>query len=165
MSFHRFAHMQNVLVKEGDTVKKGQKLGTVGTGNGQFSAHLHYDRPVKPLAKWTNYVFGMTKDQVRGAYNDSRDLEHLVFPQFHHYGWRYLELATYGSRKCYHPGGDLNGPGAGNADLGLPFYSPCDGRVVYCYSGEGTNAGWGKLMVVEEMKPEECKKCLIHCPK
>lgn len=152
MPFHRFGHMDKVLVKEGDNIKKGQKLGTVGTGNNQFSAHLHYDRPYKTLPKWTGFVFGMTKDQVRQSYLDSRDLEAVVFPAFHHYGWRYLELATYGTKKCYHPGGDLNGIGAGNADLGMPFFSPCDGKVVYCYAGTGTNGGWGKLLVIEEAK-------------
>lgn len=155
--------MQNVLVKDGDSVKKGQQIGTVGTGNGQFSAHIHYDRPKKKMSSWTGYVSGMSKEQVRAAYADPTPLNLIVFPKYDHYGWRYLDPIGGGK---YHPGNDLNGPGAGNADLGLPFYSPCDGKVVYCYSGGGTNGGWGKLVVVsEESIGQQCTHCPIHnCP-
>ena len=41
--FTRYAHMKDVFVSEGDTVKKGQKIGTVGDGDGLFGAHLHHD--------------------------------------------------------------------------------------------------------------------------
>ena len=152
--FHRLGHFKSVGVLKGDKVKKGQLIGTLGTGNGQWSGHLHYDIPINKLSNWTAYVFGLTKDQVKKAYADPAPFRKIVLPSFDHFGWKYLEYATYGTKKCYHPGEDLNGPGAGNADVGLPIYSPCDGEVVYCYNGTGTNAGWGKLAVIQEAEPK-----------
>jgi len=154
--------MQNVLVKEGDFVVKHQELGTVGTGNGQFSAHLHHDIPKKKLTPWTKYVTGMTKEQVCAAYDDPTPFIKTIFPKFSHYGYKYLDPIGGGK---YHPGVDLNGPGAGNSDLGLPFYSPVNGRVVYCYSGGGSNGGWGKLLVIEEVNtaPVCNHQCPLHC--
>lgn len=152
MNYHRFGHADKLLVKLGDRVIKGQQLGTVGDGNGNYpgAAHVHYDRPRQELSPWWTFVFGLTKDQVRQAYNDSRDLDHVVLPNLHHYGWRYLEYATYGTKRCYHPGSDANGPGAGSADKGQPFFSPCDGVVVHCYAGPDKYHGWGKLLVIKE---------------
>lgn len=157
MSFHRFGHAAKLYVKEGDKVKQGQALGTVGDGNGNYpnAAHVHYDRPAKELDPWWSFVFGLTKDQVRKTYLDSRDLDHQVLKPMHHYGWRYLELATYGTRKCYHPGSDCNGPGGGNSDYGKEFYSPVDGKVVFCYAGPTKFHGWGKLLVIKEAKKDE----------
>lgn len=153
MRYHRFGHCDKVFVKKGDIVKKGQKIATVGTGNGQYSAHLHYDIPTKEIP-WTSYVFGMSLEQVKALYYSPREFRLTVLPTFDHFGWMYLQLATYGSKKCFHPGEDLNGKGSGNSDLGQPIYSACDGEVVYCFSGSGSNAGWGKLLVVKELKKE-----------
>ncbi|MFW5692338.1 MAG: peptidoglycan DD-metalloendopeptidase family protein [Chloroflexota bacterium] len=41
--YTRYGHMQNVTVKVGDRVERGQKIGEIGTGGGRFIAHLHYD--------------------------------------------------------------------------------------------------------------------------
>ncbi|RMG77474.1 MAG: hypothetical protein D6711_01510 [Chloroflexi bacterium] len=41
--YTRYGHMQNVIVKVGDRVARGQQIGEVGTGGGRFTAHLHYD--------------------------------------------------------------------------------------------------------------------------
>jgi murein DD-endopeptidase MepM/ murein hydrolase activator NlpD len=41
--YSRYGHMQNVTVKVGDRVKRGQKIGEVGKGFGNFAAHLHFD--------------------------------------------------------------------------------------------------------------------------
>lgn len=41
--YSRHAHMQNVRVKVGDRVQRGTQLGEIGTANGRFIAHLHYD--------------------------------------------------------------------------------------------------------------------------
>jgi murein DD-endopeptidase MepM/ murein hydrolase activator NlpD len=41
--YSRYGHMQNVTVKVGDRVERGQQIGEVGTGGGRFVAHLHYD--------------------------------------------------------------------------------------------------------------------------
>ena len=161
--YYRYGHEKDVFVKVGDRVKKGSKIGTVGTGNGQYinAAHCHFDIPRKKLAKWTDYVFGMTSKQVEDLYADPQEYRDTVAPWFDHMGWMYLEYATYGSKTCYHPGEDLNGKGGGDSDLGLPLYSACDGEVVYVYDGTGTNGGWGKLIVIEE-KPEEVKPIEVN---
>jgi len=41
--YSRYGHMQNVIVKVGDRVQRGQKIGEVGKGFGNFAAHLHFD--------------------------------------------------------------------------------------------------------------------------
>jgi len=46
--------MQTVDVKKGDTVTKGQKIGTVGDTGTSTAPHLHYEvrinnRPVNPI--------------------------------------------------------------------------------------------------------------------
>lgn len=38
-----YAHMEKMLVRLGDTVKRGQQIGTVGTANGHYFAHLHFE--------------------------------------------------------------------------------------------------------------------------
>ena len=38
-----YAHMDKVLVRFGDTLKRGQQIGTVGTANGHYLAHLHFE--------------------------------------------------------------------------------------------------------------------------
>lgn len=169
MQYFRYGHAKDVFVKLGDKVKKGQKIATVGTGNGQWSAHLHFDCPKIDLKSWIGYVFGWTKEEVKKEYADPTPHIKTAFPEYDHMGFGYLEHANYGTltkpNYCYHPGVDLNGPGAGNADIGDPIYSACDGEVVYCYSGAEHNAGWGKLIVIKELeekpiivsKPEDSK--------
>lgn len=38
-----YAHCNAILVKKGTYVTKGQKIGTIGTNNGQYYAHLHLE--------------------------------------------------------------------------------------------------------------------------
>jgi murein DD-endopeptidase MepM/ murein hydrolase activator NlpD len=38
-----YAQLQTMDVKSGDFVKRGQKIGTVGNGNGTYAAHLHWE--------------------------------------------------------------------------------------------------------------------------
>lgn len=142
--------MQKILVKLGQKVKKGEQIGENGTGNGQWPAHLHYDCPRYLLASWNQYVYGWTMDEVAREYADPKPWRMIVAPWFHHFGWEYLEFATYGMKKCFHPGEDLNGKGSGNSDLGMPVYAPCDGTVVHVHDGMDSNGGWGKLLVIRE---------------
>jgi murein DD-endopeptidase MepM/ murein hydrolase activator NlpD len=49
-----YAHLHNFDVKEGDMVKKGQKIGAVGNSGTSTAPHLHYevlinDNPVNPV--------------------------------------------------------------------------------------------------------------------
>ncbi len=38
-----YAHMEKILVRPGDKLKRGQQIGTVGTANGHYYAHLHFE--------------------------------------------------------------------------------------------------------------------------
>ncbi|MEM6687327.1 MAG: M23 family metallopeptidase, partial [Bacteroidota bacterium] len=38
-----YAHCDKMLVKKGDFVKKGTKIGTIGNANGAYYAHLHFE--------------------------------------------------------------------------------------------------------------------------
>lgn len=38
-----YAHCDTILVKENEWVKKGDKIGTIGTANGLYLAHLHFE--------------------------------------------------------------------------------------------------------------------------
>ena len=39
----RYAHMQNIDVKKGDVVSRGQQIGTVGNTGSSTGPHLHYE--------------------------------------------------------------------------------------------------------------------------
>ena len=38
-----YGHLDRILVRLGQRVKRGQKVGTIGTGHGQYPAHLHFE--------------------------------------------------------------------------------------------------------------------------
>ena len=38
-----YAHLDEIHVKEGDFIKRGEQLGTIGTADGKYSAHLHLE--------------------------------------------------------------------------------------------------------------------------
>lgn len=43
--FHEslYAHMDTMLVRKGDWVEKGMKIGTIGDADGVYKAHLHFE--------------------------------------------------------------------------------------------------------------------------
>jgi hypothetical protein len=170
MQYHRYGHAKEHFVKLGEKVKKGQKILSIGTGNGQWSAHCHKDSPTQKLSSWEAYVFGMTKEQVAKLYAPiTKEEIKIMMPDYDHMGFGYLEHANYGTEQkpkwCYHPGVDLNGKGAGNADIGVSIYSPCDGVVVHDDDdGKASNGGWGKLLVIQETIPEPKQDEVIPIP-
>ena len=38
-----YAHCQNIYIKKGDFVPKGEKIGTIGNNDGMYQAHLHFE--------------------------------------------------------------------------------------------------------------------------
>ncbi|MFZ4598070.1 MAG: M23 family metallopeptidase [Terrimicrobiaceae bacterium] len=38
-----YAHLNKILVREGQQVSKGQQVGTIGTNRGMYVAHLHFE--------------------------------------------------------------------------------------------------------------------------
>jgi murein DD-endopeptidase MepM/ murein hydrolase activator NlpD len=38
-----YAHCEEILVKTGQFVRRGQQIGTIGNNNGQYLAHLHFE--------------------------------------------------------------------------------------------------------------------------
>ena len=38
-----YAHVETILVQAGENVQRGQKIATVGTANGRYFAHLHFE--------------------------------------------------------------------------------------------------------------------------
>ncbi len=64
-------------------------------------------------------------------------------------------MARYPGGSAWHLGVDENGPGGGNTDYDDPIQSVCDGIVEYVYSGNGGNMGWGRIIVIKQMKQED----------
>jgi murein DD-endopeptidase MepM/ murein hydrolase activator NlpD len=38
-----YGHLNNVLVSEGQSVSRGERVGTIGTAHGMYAAHLHFE--------------------------------------------------------------------------------------------------------------------------
>lgn len=163
---HLFAHMDKNLVKKGDKVIKNvTPIGTVGNGNGQFFAHLHFSiSEGLSVDQLRAYIKGWTKEKVSQFYKDPRKIDfNKMFGtkvDVGNFGYDFLQWIGYG----YHPGVDVNGLGGGNTDFGMPFKSSCDGEVIYEWRGWTKNGGWGNLIIIEE-KELECLHCPIHCPR
>lgn len=148
---HLFAHMDKNFVKVGTrVVKHVTPIGTVGTGNGQYYAHLHFSisEGLTP-AQLKAYV---VKDLafVKKFYRDPRKVDFTKMfgrkVDVGNFGYGWLQKLPYG----WHPGIDVNGLGGGNTDFGYAFKSSCDGVVVFEERTWFKNRGWGNLIVIEE---------------
>ena len=66
-----FAHLQDVEVKKGQKVKKGQRIGTIGSSGTSTAPHLHYEvRLNKKTANPIDYVLdGLTPDEYQELVN------------------------------------------------------------------------------------------------
>lgn len=156
MNFTRYGHVNQVFVKVGDTVKLGQKIATNGTGNGQWLAHLHRDHPKSvPDGNFGFYNIGWTKEKTLASFADPNTYPKALGDGYSHPGLVWLQYWNYGTDKapkmCFHPGLDENGKGSGDADYDAPVYAVAEGIVRYVYAGTGSNGGWGRLIVIEEI--------------
>jgi hypothetical protein len=160
MPYHRYAHLNKTYVNEGDYVHKGQRIGDVGNSGNSTTAHLHYDIFAKKPSSYLEFVLGKSKAFVEETYlNPYKYISRKdnIPTAFHHLGYDWLSPARYGARAAFHPGLDINGPGAGNADLGNPVFSATEGVVRYVYGGSSYNSGWGRLIVIEESDDESVR--------
>ena len=44
-----YAHLDRILVREGQQIVRGQQIGSIGTNRGMYTAHLHFRGAKKPL--------------------------------------------------------------------------------------------------------------------
>lgn len=149
---HLFAHMDRNLVRKGDRViKHVTPIGTIGTGNGQYYAHLHFSiSEGLNYAQLYAYTNGWSKAKVEMFYKDPLgvDFEKMFGKKVDvgNFGYDWLQW----NGKGYHPGVDVNGLGGGNSDIGMPFRSSCDGVVIHETRTWFKNGGWGNLILVAE---------------
>jgi len=167
---HLYSHMDKNFVKKGDKViKHVTPIGTVGTGNGQYYAHLHYSisEGLTP-AQLKAYVAGWSQSKVEQYYRNPKNIDFSKMfgtkVDVGNFGYDWLQWIGYG----YHPGVDVNGLGGGNTDFGMPFKSACDGTVIFEERTWFKNGGWGNIILISEDEPAppepECnKKCPKHC--
>lgn len=158
------AHMDRNLVRRGDNVVKYvTPIGTLGDGNGQYYAHLHFSISTGLTPKQLKaYVKGWSKNKVKKYYCDPRKVNfNKMFDakmDVGNFGYGWLDWIGYG----YHPGVDVNGLGGGNTDFGMPFKSSCDGKVVLEKRTWFKNRGWGNLVIIRE---DTNSKNKIKCPR
>jgi len=62
----RYAHLEEILVKRGQKVKKGQVIGTVGNSGGSIAPHLHYE--VLKKGREQNPVYYLLQNITPGEY-------------------------------------------------------------------------------------------------
>ena len=144
--------MDRNLVRKGDKViKYVTPIGTIGTGNGQWYAHLHYSisEGLTP-EQLKSYISGWSKNKIQQFYRDPRqvDFEKMFGTKMDvgNFGYDWLQWIGYG----FHPGVDVNGLGGKNTDFGMPFRASCNGTVIYEVRTWFKNSGWGNIIVCSE---------------
>lgn len=146
--------MDKNYVRKGDNVVKNTTpLGTIGTGNGQYPAHLHYSVSLGlSVDQLYAYIARWPKEKVQKYYRDNRgvDIQGMFGRKMDvgGFGYDWLQWVGYG----YHPGVDINGLGGGNTDFGVAFRSPVDGQVIHEWRGWTKNKGFGNVIIVAEKK-------------
>lgn len=166
---HLYGHMDKNFVRVGNKVVKNvTPIGTIGTGNGQWFAHLHFSISEGLTPAQLKAYQVKDKYLVVKHYVDPRkiDFEKMFGTKVDvgNFGYDWLQWIGYG----WHPGVDVNGLGGGNSDIGMPFKSSCDGVVIFEERTWFKNSGWGNLIMVEESEPAPLepicnKSCKKHC--
>jgi murein DD-endopeptidase MepM/ murein hydrolase activator NlpD len=64
----RYAHLETILVKQGQKIKKGQVIGTVGNSGGSIAPHLHYE--VLRNGKEQNPIYYLLQNIDPGTYQN-----------------------------------------------------------------------------------------------
>src|SRR5205807_8073206 len=66
-----YGHVQDMLVHPGEAVKRGQQIATVGTANGRYFAHLHFEM----REFLTPFIGAGYRQDTRGWINPTRFIE------------------------------------------------------------------------------------------
>ena len=66
-----YGHVQDMLVHPGETVKRGQQIATVGTANGRYFAHLHFEM----REFLTPFIGAGYRQDTRGWINPTKFIE------------------------------------------------------------------------------------------
>ena len=145
MYHHHVAHLDAfaVGVRVGLKFKQGDLLGYCGkTGTG--SPHCHYEIMRGKPERWTQYVWGLTKEEVEARYINPYQYaikERNLPMAWNSIGNDFLTPIKDGGRNGFHPGVDLNW-GSGSDDYRFEIRATTDGIIVY--EGENPNDGaWG----------------------
>lgn len=152
MKYHLFSHMDKNFVRKGDKViKYVTPIGTLGDGNGQYYAHLHFSISEGLTPKQLKaYISGWSKQKVQQFYKDPREVDFTTMfgrrMDVGNFGYGWLQWVGYG----FHPGVDVNGLGGGNSDFGYVFKSSCTGTVIFEERTWFKNGGWGNTIIIAE---------------
>jgi hypothetical protein len=66
-----YGHVQDMLVRPGEMVKRGQQIATVGTANGRYFAHLHFEM----REFLTLFIGAGYREDTRGWINPTKFIE------------------------------------------------------------------------------------------
>ena len=66
-----YAHVRDMLVHPGEMVKRGQQIATVGTANGRYFAHLHFEM----REFLTPFIGAGYREDTRGWINPTKFIE------------------------------------------------------------------------------------------
>lgn len=72
-----YAHLQNLQVKPGDLVRRGDRIGSIGTANGRYTAHLHLE-----MRNFINMSLGPGYSDDHYGYLDPSEFIKNHRPQF-----------------------------------------------------------------------------------
>jgi hypothetical protein len=150
MMYHLFAHNEKNFVKLGDKVTAYKtKLGSIGTANGSYFAHLHHSwSDGLTVAQLRSYIKDWSVEKVKKYYKKPTCDYTKMFGRkmdVGKAGWGWLDNIGNG----FHPGLDINGLGGGNSDIGYEYTSDCDGEVIYV-SNTKFKDGWGKIIIIDD---------------
>ncbi len=72
--YSRYGHIENMIIKAGDRVSRGQQLSSVGNAFGNYAYHLHFDvSPTKILETNPEHWPARNLDLLLANYIDPRD--------------------------------------------------------------------------------------------
>lgn len=137
-------HCNDIIVKVGQHVSKGQVIAHVGKTGNASGPHDHLevwrDDPVHH--GYTFFPYGYSKFATQAIYDDPRAYFGPNLPfTIAGIGYNYLQYAAYPPKgNVYHPGVDCDAP------RGTPIHALHDGVVVYV---QLNNSGWGNHLFIK----------------